>query len=121
MGTIQSFTDLICWQKAHRLAIEVYKNTGTFPKEEVYGLTSQCRRAASSISANIAEGFGRRTNKERAQFYVQARGSVAELQNHLLLARDIGYLSKENFKSLADMTVEVSKLINGIIKSTSKL
>jgi len=90
MGTkIHSFTDLISWQKAHMLVVEIYKELKIFPKEEQYGLTSQTKRAVVSISSNIAEGFSRRTNKDKIQFHYIALGSLTELQNELLITRDL--------------------------------
>jgi four helix bundle protein len=117
---IESFTDLIAWQKAHVLAVAVYKLTEIFPQKEVYSLTDQMRRSATSISSNIAEGFSRQSKKEKIQFYYTAKGSLTELQNQLLIARDVGYLAKELFSDIANQTVEVSKLINGLIKSMKK-
>jgi len=114
---IHSFTDLIAWQKAHILVVTVYKELKLFPKEEQYGLTSQIKRAVVSISSNIAEGFSRRTSKDKKQFYYISLGSLTELQNELLVARDLNYIKKEVFIYLADKTIEVSRLINGLIKS----
>ncbi|MBP8591078.1 four helix bundle protein [Candidatus Shapirobacteria bacterium] len=113
---IKSFTDLVAWQEAHKLAILIYKVTKNFPKEEIYGLTNQIRRAVISISSNIAEGFSRQSRLEKRQFYYQALGSLTELQNQLLLAKDVGYLSEDNFQEIANQTVTVSKLINSLIK-----
>lgn len=113
---VESFTDLVAWQEAHRLALEIYKITKHFPREELYSLTDQIRRCVVSIGSNIAEGFARRSKKEKLQFYYTALGSLAELQNQLLLAKDIGYLEKAIFQGLAEQTVRTSKLINGLIK-----
>ncbi len=114
---IKSFTDLIAWEKAHALAVGIYKLTEMFPQKETYSLTDQMRRSATSISSNIAEGFSRQSKKEKLQFYYTAKGSLTELQNHLLIARDVGYLVKEMFDKTAKQTIEVSKLINGLMKS----
>lgn len=114
---IKSFTDLNAWKESHSLAIDIYKITKTFPADEKFGLTDQMRRCAVSITSNIAEGFSRRSKKEKAQFFYMSLGSVTELQNQLLLAKDIGYLQRLDFKLLADKTVVSSKLINGLIKS----
>ncbi len=114
---IQSFTDLNAWQKGHTLAINVYKLTRDFPKDELFSLTSQLRRAVVSITSNIAEGFSRGFPKEKIQFYTIALGSLTEVQNQLLIARDIGYINKDQFQKIAEETVVVSKLINGLIKS----
>jgi four helix bundle protein len=116
-GKIESFTDLIAWQKAHILAVKIYKVTEIFPQKETYSLTDQMRRCATSVSSNIAEGFSRQSKKEKIQFYYTAKGSLTELQNQLLIARDVDYLTKELFNDTANRTVEVSKLINGLIKS----
>ena len=115
---IQSFTDLNAWREGHELVLSIYKITKVFPNEERYGLTDQMRRCTVSITSNIAEGFSRRTNKEKAQFFYMALGSVTELQNQLLIAKDINYIEKNKFKEIAEQTVTVSKLINGLIKSS---
>ncbi|MBW2661452.1 MAG: four helix bundle protein [Deltaproteobacteria bacterium] len=120
MEKIKSFTDLIAWKKGHQLVIAVYKVTNEFPKKEMFALTNQICRCAVSITSNIAEGFSRKGIKEKIQFYYMSLGSVTELQNQLLIARDIGYLSKEGFNNLAKQTIEVSKLLNGLIKSLKK-
>lgn len=104
-------------KKTHTLVVNIYKELKLFPKEEQYGLTSQIKRAVVSISSNIAEGFSRRTSKDKKQFYYISLGSLTELQNELLIARDLGYIEKEVFHDLAEKTVEVSRLINGLIKS----
>jgi len=116
-GKIKSFTDLVAWQEAHKLVIIIYKITDKFPAKEVYGLTNQMRRAAVSITSNIAEGFSRRGKKEKMQFYYLAKGSSTELQNQLLIAKDVGYLDKNLFNQIAQQTVQVSKLIFGLIRS----
>ncbi|TSC88276.1 MAG: S23 ribosomal protein [Microgenomates group bacterium Gr01-1014_7] len=115
---IQSFTDLNAWREGHQLVLEIYKVTKLFPIEERYGLIDQMRRSAVSITSNTAEGFSRKTKKEKAQFFYMTLGSITELQNQLLIARDIGYLSRDKFQNIAEKTVTVSKLINGLIKSS---
>lgn len=120
-GKIKSFTDLHAWQEGHKLVLAVYKHTKLFPVDEQFGLTNQMRRCAVSITSNIAEGFSRRGKKEKSQFLYMALGSVTELQNQLVIARDIKYLGKEEFQIMAEKTVVVSKLINGLIKSSKKL
>lgn len=114
---IKSFTDLNAWKESHSLALDIYKITKLFPPDEKFGLIDQMRRCAVSITSNIAEGFSRKSKKEKAQFFYTSLGSVTELQNQLLLVRDIGYMQRSDFKLLADKTVVVSKLINGLIKS----
>lgn len=115
---IKSFTDLVTWAKGHELVIDIYKITKLFPKEEIFGLTSQIRRCAVSITSNIAEGFSRQSFKDKVQFYAIAQGSLTELQNQLLISKDINYISKQVFTELADKSVVVNKLLNGLIKST---
>ena len=115
---ITKFTDLITWQEGHKLVLMVYKLTGTFPKEEKYGLVDQLRRAAVSITSNIAEGFSRQSSKEKVQFYTTSLGSLTEIQNQLIVSKDIGYLSKEEFVKIANQTVIVHKLITGLNKAT---
>lgn len=119
MNRITSFTDLTTWQKAHQLVVRIYKITKGFPKEEKYSLSEQMRRASLSITSNIAEGFSRRSKKEKIQFYFTAKGSITELQNQLLVARDVDYIEKDNFNDLANRTVEVHKLTNGLINSAN--
>lgn len=114
---IKSFTSLIAWQEAHKLTLLIYKKIGMFPEHERFGLSDQLRRSVSSISANIAEGFGRQTQKDKVHFYHIANGSLTETQNHILVARDLGYLKQDGFKEIADQTILTSKLINGLIKS----
>ncbi|MBL7078297.1 four helix bundle protein [Candidatus Shapirobacteria bacterium] len=114
---IKSFTDLIVWQKGHQLVLLVYRLTKTFPKTEQFGLTSQIRRAVVSVTSNIAEGFGRQNKKEKTQFYYLSRGSLIELQNQILIAKDVGYLEKEEFSQTVKLSIEVHKLINRLISS----
>lgn len=118
---IQSFTDLVAWQKGHELVIAVYKATRKFPSGEKFGLISQLQRAVVSITSNIAEGFARQGTKEKIQFYYLSLGSVAELQNQLLIARDLEYITKKQFNSFAEQSVQVRKLISGLIRSQKKL
>jgi len=115
---IRSFTDLNAWKEGHKLVLSIYKITENFPSKERFGLTSQMTRAAVSITSNIAEGFSRRSRKESMQFFYMSLGSTTELQNQLLIARDLGYIAKEEFKKIANQTVVVSKLLNGLIKSS---
>jgi four helix bundle protein len=99
------------------VVLAVYAITKTFPKEETYSLIDQMRRCAVSITSNIAEGFSRQSKKEKVQFYYMTRGSLTELQNQLLIARDIDYLSKDKFGEIAEQTILVHKLLNGLINS----
>jgi len=111
---IKSFTDLKAWQEGHKLVLIIYKETEKFPKKEIFGLISQMRRAAVSVTSNIAEGFSRNTNKDKCQFYTNALGSLTELQNQLLIARDVGYLERKLFFEIASQTVVVAKILNGL-------
>ncbi len=115
---ITAFTDLYAWQESHKLVLGIYKETKKFPMEERFGLTDQIRRAAVSITSNIAEGFGRVSPKEKAHFYSIAMGSVTEVINQLLIAKDIGYLSQQNFSSLYDNAISGSKLTKALLKKT---
>ena len=114
---IKSFTSLIAWQEAHKLTLLVYKKLPGFPDYEKFGLCDQLRRSVTSISSNIAEGFGRQTQKDKIHFYHIANGSLTETQNHILIAKDLGYMRSQDFKEIAEQTVLTSKLINGLIKS----
>ena len=121
MEKIKSFTDLIAWQEGHKLVLAIYKTTSLFPKQEAYALVDQMRRCVVSITSNIAEGFSRRTKKEKCQFYYMALGSTTEIQNQLLIARDLKYIGKEDFDKLANQTVYIHKLLFGLIKSSKLL
>jgi len=112
---IRSFTDLKVWQEGHRLVILVYKITKKFPKEEIYSLIDQMRRAASSITSNIAEGFGRQGYKEKIQFYYLAQGSLTELKNQILISKDTGYLNEEDSQLLIEQANQVHRLLQGLI------
>lgn len=114
---IQSFTDLIAWKEGHSLVTNTYSLTSKFPRTEDYALTSQIRRCIVSVTSNIAEGFSRQSRKEKIHFYYTALGSLSEFQNQLLVARDVNYCSQTDFSRLAEQTVQVSKLINGLIKA----
>ncbi len=118
---IQSFTDLDAWKEGHKLVLMVYETTMTFPREETFGLTSQKRRCVVSITSNIAEGFSRQSYKEKVRFYSMAQGSVTELQNQLLIARDVGYVPTDKFQTIAEQSVKVHKIISGLIKKTKTL
>jgi four helix bundle protein len=118
---IKSFTDLNAWKIGHQLVLMVYKETKNFPKEELFGLTSQLRRCAVSVTSNIAEGFSRQSYKEKIQFYHVSQGSVTELQNQLLIARDVQYLSHEKFQEIAKQAVAAHKIINGLIKKSKEI
>lgn len=117
---VQSYKDLEAWRISYELAREVYRYTKEFPKEELYGLTAQIRRCATSIPSNIAEGFHRQTIKEKIQFYHIASGSTAELQTQLMLASDMQYLSHDAFNSLMVKSQRSHKLTYGLLRSIRK-
>lgn len=114
---IKSFTGLNAWQEGHRLVLMTYRLTKNFPKDELFCLTNQVRRCVVSTTSNIAEGFNRHSLKEKIQFYSISIGSVSELQNQLLIARDLKYIERDVFDKVADQTIIVHELINGLIKS----
>ncbi len=118
---IVAFTDLNAWKKGHDLVLLVYQETRTFPSHELYGLTNQMRRAALSITSNVAEGFSRRSYREKRQFYFTALGSLTELQSHLLVSKDLGYIQETTFTQLQQQSVVVHKLLNGLIKHTKTI
>jgi len=108
---VEDFKNLKVWNKAHQLTVALYRQTVAFPKEEAYGLTSQIRRAAASIGANIAEGCGRRSDPEMNRFLQIARGSASELECHLFLARDLGFLNTSDFEELTARVLEVQRML----------
>jgi four helix bundle protein len=110
----KTFKDLLVWQESYQLSIEIYNATKVFPKEEVFGITSQLRRAIVSVCSNIAEGFGRSSRKEKDQFYSMANGSLTEVENQLLISKGIGYLDDESFKKLDARCQLTHKLLNGL-------
>jgi len=114
---IKSHRDLIAWRKSMDLVVLVYKATEGFPRHELYGLTSQIRRAASSVPANIAEGQGRRSKTEFRQFLGNARGSLLELDTHLELALRLNYLTPTQHGRINDQLIEVGKILNGLLRS----
>lgn len=108
---MRNFLNLEMWKKSHHLALEIYKITKTFPKEEIFGLTSQMRRSSSSIPTNIAEGAGRNSNRQFVYFLQIASGSCSEIQYQLILSKDLSYISKDVFNELHSETVEIRKMI----------
>ncbi len=117
-GKIESFTDLNVWKEGHKLVLMIYNVTKLFPKEEMFGLVSQMRRAAASITANISEGFGRQTYKEKIQFYYMAKGSLSELKNFILIAKDVGYLCEEDLGILVQQSNAADRLLQGFIRKS---
>jgi four helix bundle protein len=114
---IRSFKDLQAWQRAHDLAIQTYVLTKKFPKEELFGIVNQMRRAAVSVPSNIAEGFSRNSSKEKSQFYAISKGSLTELESQFLIARDLGYISTQEFADIDSKIDRVGKIITGLAKT----
>jgi four helix bundle protein len=111
---MRNYKELMVWEKAHKLTLAVYKETSAFPKEERFGLTSQVRRASSSIPANLAEGCGRRSDGEMGRFVQIAMGSGAELSYHLLLCRELGMLGAVEFSRLSSDLEEVMRMLSAL-------
>jgi four helix bundle protein len=116
----KNYTDLIVWQKAKTLVTEIYRITMELPKDEMFGLTSQLRRAAVSIPSNIAEGQGRLSKGEFRLFLGNARGSLSELETQILIAKNLGFMSEIEADRLLTMANEIGKILNGLIASTKK-
>jgi four helix bundle protein len=113
---VKDFRELKVWQKAHGLTLLIYKVTATFPREEVYGLTSQIRRACASIPANIAEGCGRKGDAEFGRFLQTAMGSACELEYHVLLAHDLSFISSAQYERLAADVTEVKRMLTSLLQ-----
>jgi four helix bundle protein len=111
---MRNYKDLRVWGEAHQLTLAVYKVTRVFPKDERFGLTSQIRRASVSVAANLAEGCGRRSDKEMARYVQIAMGSGTELSYHLLLAKDLGFLGEEDFEDLSICADRVMKMLSAL-------
>jgi four helix bundle protein len=117
---VKNYSELLAWQRAMDLVESVYKVTQTFPREELYGLTSQIRRAVVSIPSNIAEGQGRGPTKEFTHHLAIAYGSLCEVQTQLLIAKRLGLINEQSFQALFELSQEVARLTNGLINSLSK-
>jgi four helix bundle protein len=116
-GNERSFRDIKAWQKAIELVVEIYSSTRSFPREEVYGLANQLRRAAVSVPSNIAEGKGRCTDKEFLLFLHHARGSVFEVETQLAIAGRLGYLTQADEQRIRTQAGEIARMLNGLIKA----
>jgi four helix bundle protein len=116
----QNYRDLVVWQKAMDLVEMIYTATKLFPKEELYGLTSQIRRAAVSIPSNIAEGQGRKSSGDFARFLAIAYGSLREVETQILIAERLGYMDKQASQNLIACASEVGRLLNGLSNSLQK-
>jgi four helix bundle protein len=117
---VQDFRNLLVWQKSHELALEIYRLSRDFPREELYGLASQMRRAAVSIPSNIAEGCGRGGDPDFGRFLVIAMGSSSELEYQLLLAKDLGYVDTTMHESLERKIMEIKKMLSSLIQRVKK-
>ncbi|MFA5013160.1 MAG: four helix bundle protein [Candidatus Paceibacterota bacterium] len=115
-GKIKSFSDLIAWQEGHKFVLMVYEELKVFPDDERFGLISQMKRSAVSITSNIAEGFSRQSYADKIRFYYIAQGSITELQNQLIISKDLKYINNDKFNKATEQSTLVHKLINGLIK-----
>jgi len=114
---IQSFKQLEAWKSAHQLTLTIYKITNTFPSEEKFGLTNQLRRSSVSIESNIAEGFARKSQKEKRQFYYMAISSLSEVDCQIEISKDLQYINQETYQEISDLIINSQKIINGLIRS----
>ncbi|MCK4387025.1 MAG: four helix bundle protein [Candidatus Pacebacteria bacterium] len=115
---IKDFKDLITWKESHKLVLDIYRVTKIFPKDEIFGLISQMRRASVSITSNIAEGFGRQGIKEKVQFFYLSQGSLIELKNQIEISKDISYINENDYKKLIEQANLSHKLLQGLITKT---
>ena len=117
---IEKFTDLKVWQASRVLVLAVYKAVQNFPQDELFGITSQMKRAVVSVSSNIAEGFSRGSMKDKLHFYVMAHGSLTELQNQVILSRDLGFMNDTDFRGFVEDATNTEKLLVGLIKASKE-
>ncbi len=120
METAKSFEQLQVWQKAHSFVLAVYKHSSSFPKEEMFGLTSQLRRASVSIAANIAEGFKRLSSKDKLRFYNISQSSLEECRYYLILSRDLEYIELNIFATLLNLLEDASRMLNAYCRTINK-
>jgi len=120
IGPAKHFRDVLAWQAAYELTLFIYNLTKQFPGSEVYGLTSQVKRAVVSITSNIAEGFGRRSIKEKDNFYSIAHGSLTEVENQLMIAQGVGYITEKEFQEAEKLCVSTHKLLYGLRKANKE-
>ena len=113
---MKDFHELKVWQKAHQLTLAIYKVTAPFPREELFGLTSQLRRSCSSIAANLAEGCGRTGDAEFSRFCAIAMGSASELEYHLLLGKDLGLIKPKDYQELSQRATELKRMLTGLLQ-----
>ncbi len=115
---IKDFTDLFAWEEARKLSLLIYKLTQNFPREEIYGLTNQLRRASISISSNIAESFGRKGYKEKIQFLYQAQGSILEVKSQIIISKDLSFISTADYNKAFKQIVTTHRLLQGLISKS---
>ena len=120
MTAVKDYRDLIVWQKAMDLVEAVYRTSAAFPREKIYGLTSQLRRAAVSIPSNIAEGNGRNTTRDYLHFLGMAYGSVKEMETQVLIAERLQYIPSSDSNRLVQMTIEIARLLSGLMNSLNR-
>lgn len=120
MSKINSFKDLLVWQKAIQIAVEVYKITKDFPKEELFGLTNQVRRAANAIALNIAEGFGKHTTKSYINYLVIARSPLNEVESGLILGTELEFINNDKIINVNNLIIEEGKMLGALINSLKK-
>ena len=121
MGKIRTFEDLDVWQMGRDLTLRIYEITSHFPKYEAYGMTSQIKRAALSVPANISEGFGRIHFMDKTKFYLNARGSLYELKSHLLIAKELGFIKDELANGVFQEIDKLSLKLNNLINKTRRM
>jgi len=114
---VRNYRDLQVWDKAHSLTLELYKKSRTFPRDESYGLTSQLRRSPISVGANLAEGCGRQTTAELARFVRISMGSASELDYHLLLAHDLGFLPQDDYRRFTQELTRIRKMLASLLST----
>ena len=119
--SIANFYELDAWRHGHGIVLGIYAVTKNFPKDEMFGLVSQMRRASVSVTSNISEGFARRSIKEKLHFYNMAAGSLSELHNQLFIVKDVGYVDLDVFLSIQEKVVTTHKILNGLISKTKTL
>lgn len=117
---ITSFKQLNSWQSAHQLTLQIYQDTDTFPDSEKFGLTNQIRRAAVSIESNIAEGFARKSQKEKSHFYYLALSSLSEVECQVEIAKDLQYVGNNRYIIINSQIKSIRKLVSGLIRSVNK-
>lgn len=113
---MRNFRNLKVWEKGHRLTLAIYRYTSSYPKEELYGLTSQMRRSSSSIPSNIAEGCGRNSQPQFARFLNIAFGSASELEYQIILSKDLGFIEEERFDKLFEKVTEIKKMLSSLMQ-----